>query len=114
MVYIDLWLLLLVWLFLISFLPINCFKLAFLQKAIMGCKLLNIYLKMPLMFNIYQYLFIISFTFFCTGLHINNNSIVSLGLGLEYFKSNDLSRWSTCFLKTEQKKKRLVSVFECF
>ena len=33
------------WLFLIVFVPISCFKLVFLWKAIMGCKLLNISLK---------------------------------------------------------------------
>ena len=60
----------------------------------MGCKLLNISLKLLLMLNMCQCLFIISFIFGSTGLYVNENGTVSLRLGLEYFKSNDLSRWS--------------------
>ena len=33
------------WLFLIVFVPISCFKLVFLRKAIMSCELLNIFLN---------------------------------------------------------------------
>ena len=82
------------WLFVIVFVAISCFKFVFLRKAIMGCKLLNISLKLPLMLNMCQCLFIISFIFGSTGLYVNENGIVSLRLGLGYFKSNDLSRWS--------------------
>ena len=67
----------------------------------MGCKLLNISLKVLSMLNMCQCLFIISFIFGSAGLHVNENGIVSLRLGLQCFKSNDLSRWSTlsiCFL----------------
>ena len=87
--------------FLILFVPISCFNLVFLRKDIMGCKLLNISLKLLSMCNIFQCLFIISFIFGSTGLYVNGNDIVSLCLCLECFKSNDLSSWSTlstCFL----------------
>ena len=80
------------WLFLIVFVPISCFKLVFLWKAIMGCKLLNISLKVQSMLNMCQCLFIISFIFGSTGLDVNENGVVSLCLGLQCFKSNDLSR----------------------
>ena len=72
----------------------------FLRKAIMSCKLLNISLKLLLMFIMCQCLFIISFMFGST-LYVTENGIESLCLGLQCFKSNDLSRWSTlpiCFL----------------
>ena len=89
------------WLFLIVFVPISCFKLAFLRKAIMSCKLLNISLKLLSMLNMCQCLFIISFIFDSIELYVNENSIESLRLSLQCFKSNDLSRWltlSNCFL----------------
>ena len=77
------------------FVPISCFKLVFLWKAIAGFKLLHISLKLLSMSNMCQCLFIISFIFGSTGLHVNENGIVSLRLGLQCFKSNDLSRWPT-------------------
>ena len=33
------------WLFFVVFFPISCFKFAFLEKALMGCMLLNISVK---------------------------------------------------------------------
>ena len=42
------------WLFLIVFVPVSCFKLVFLRKVIMNCKLLNISSKLLLMFNTCQ------------------------------------------------------------
>ena len=92
------------WLFLIVFVRISCFKLVFLRKAIMGCKLLNISLKPLSMLNMCLFLFIISFTFGSTGLYVNKNGIASLRLGLQCFKSNDLSRsslLSICFLTVD-------------
>ena len=80
--------------------PISCFKLVFLRKAIMSCELLNISLKLLSMFNMCQCLFIISFMFGSTELYVTENGIESLRLSLQFFKSNDLSRWSTlsiCF-----------------
>ena len=67
----------------------------------MSCALLNISLKLLLMFNMCRILFIISFMFGSTDLYITKNGIESLRLGLQFFKSNDISRWSTlslCFL----------------
>ena len=92
------------WLFLIVFVPINCFKLVFLQKSIMGCKLVSISLKVLLMLNVCQCLFIISFIFGSTGLYVNRNGIVSLRLALQCFRRNDLSRWLTlsiCFFTVD-------------
>ena len=92
------------WLFLVVLVPITLFKLVFLRKAIMGCILLNILLKQLLMLNMCRCLFIIFFIFGSTGLHVNENGIVSLRLGLGCFKSIDLSRWSTlstCFLTVD-------------
>ena len=64
---------------------LGCFLLRlFLQVvlsfciAIMGCKLLNISLNILSMLNMRQFLFIISFIFGSTGLHVNGNVIVSL------------------------------------
>ena len=85
--------------FLIVFVPISCFKLVILRKAMMGCKLLNISLKLLSMLN--MGFLIISFIFGSTGLYVTENGIESLRLGLQCFKSNDLPRWSTlaiCFL----------------
>ena len=67
----------------------------FLRKAIIGCKLLNISLKLLSMLNMCQYLFIVSFIFGSTGLYVTENCIEFLRLGLQCFKSNDLSRSST-------------------
>ena len=70
----------------------------------MGCKLFNISLKVMSMLKMCQCLFIVSFIFDRTGLYVNENGIVSLDLGLQCFKSNDLSRWSTlsiCFLTVD-------------
>ena len=74
------------WLFLIVFVPISCFKLVFLRKAIMSCKLLNISLKLLSMFNMCQCLFIISFMFGSTGLYVTENAIESLRLNLQFLK----------------------------
>ena len=49
--------------FLIVFVPISFFTLVFLGKAIMGCKLLSIALKLLSMLNMRQCLFVISFIF---------------------------------------------------
>ena len=57
--------------------------------------LFNIFLKLLSMLNMYQCLFVISFIFDSTGLYVNENDILSLRLGFECFKSNDLSRWPT-------------------
>ena len=65
------------WLFLIVFVPINCFKLVFLWKAVMSCKLLNISLKLLLMVNMCQCLFIISFIFGSTGFYVTENGVES-------------------------------------
>ena len=43
------------------------------------------------MLNVCQCLFIISFIFGSTGLYVTENGIESLRLGLQCFKSNDLS-----------------------
>ena len=67
----------------------------FFRKAIIGCKWFNISLALLSMLNMCQCLFIISFIFGSTGLYVNENGIVSLRLGLQCFKSNGLSRWST-------------------
>ena len=51
-----------------------------------------------------QCLFIVSFMFGSTELYVAENGIESLRLGLQVFKSNDLSRWSTlsiCFLTVD-------------
>ena len=80
---------------------VSCFKLVFFRKAIMSCDLLNISLKLLSMFNMCQCLFIISFMFGSTELYFTENGIESLRFGLQFFKSNDLSRWSIlsiCFL----------------
>ena len=82
------------WLFRM-FIVISCFKLVFLQKAIIGCKLLNIFLKLLLMLNMYQLLFIISSIVGSSGLYVNENGIESSRLGLKCFQIKDLSRWST-------------------
>ena len=92
------------WFFLIVFVPISYFKLEFLRKAIIGCKLLNISLKLLSMLNMCQCLFIIFFIFGSTESYVNENDIVSLRLGSQSFKSNDLSRLSTlsiCFLTVD-------------
>ena len=83
------------WLLLIAFVPISCFKLVLLWKAIMSCELLNISLKLLSVFNMCQCLFIISIMFGSTELYVTANVIESLRLGLQFFKNNDLSRWST-------------------
>ena len=70
------------WLFLIAFVPISCFKLVFLRKAIMSCKQLDIYLKLLSMFNMCQCLFIIFFMFDSTELYLNENCIESFCLSL--------------------------------
>ena len=77
------------------FVPISCFKLVLLWKAIMGRELLNISLKLLSMLNMGHCLFIIFSMFGSTGLYVTENGIESLRLGLQCFKSNDLSRWST-------------------
>ena len=77
------------------FVPKSCFKLVFLGKAIMGCELLNISLKLLSVFSTCQCLFNIFFTFGSTGLCVTKNGTEPLRLGLQCFKSNDLSRWST-------------------
>ena len=82
----------------------SCFKLVFLRKAIIGCKLLKISLKLLSMLIMCQCLFIISFIFCCTGFYVNENGIVSWRLGLGCFKSNNLSRCSvlsTCLLTVD-------------
>ena len=92
------------WLFFIVFVSISYFKLVFLQKAIMGCILLNVSLKLLLALNMYQCLFIISFIFSSTGLYVTENEIECLRLDLHCFKNNDLSRWSNlsiCFLAVD-------------
>ena len=76
------------------FVPISCFKRAFLRKAIMSCEL-DISLKLLLMFNMCQCLFIISSMFGSTELYVTEIGIESLRLGLQFFKSNNLSSWST-------------------
>ena len=56
------------------------------------------------MLNMLQCLFIISLIFGSTGFYVNKNGIESVRLGLQCFKSNDLSRWSTlstCFLSVD-------------
>ena len=68
---------------LILLLLVSCFKLAFLRKTIIGRKLLNTSLKLLLMLNICQCLFIISFIFGSTGVYIARNGIESLSLGLK-------------------------------
>ena len=60
--------------------------------------------KLLLMFNMCQCLFIIPFMFGSTELYVTGDGIESLRLGLQFFKSNDLSRWSTlsiCFLTVD-------------
>ena len=42
--------------FLIKFISVRCFKLVFLRKAVIGCKLLNVSLKLMSMLNICQYM----------------------------------------------------------
>ena len=49
-----------------------------------------------------QCLFIISFMFGSTELYVTENGIESLRLGLQFFKSNDLSRWSTLSISLKQ------------
>ena len=86
------------------FVPISCFKLVFLLKAIMSCELLNISIKLLSLFNICQCLFIISFIFESTELYVTENCIESLRLGLQLFKCNDLYKLSTpsiCFLTVD-------------
>ena len=58
-------------LFPIVFVPVSCFKLVFFRKAIMGCKLFNISLKLLSMLNKCQCLFIVSVIFGNTGLYVN-------------------------------------------
>ena len=70
--YIYLWLLFLWPLFLIVFVPINCFKLVFLLKVIMGCKLLNISLKLLPMLSMPV------LVYYFPWLYLNENGIVSL------------------------------------
>ena len=100
---------------------VSCFKVVFLRKAIMGCKLLNISLKLLSMLNMYQCLFVISFIFGSTGLYVIENGTESLRLGLQCFKSKDLSRWSTvsiCFLTVDSLQPFSTNLFirswECF
>ena len=81
--------------FLIVFVHISCFKLAFFTEVIMGYKSLNVSLKLLLILNMCQCLFIISFIFGSTGLFVKKNDIDPLSFGLQCFKSNDLFRWST-------------------
>ena len=86
------------------FLPKSCFKLVFSRKAIVSCELLNISLKLLSMLHMCQCLFIISFIFGSNELYVTENRIESLRLGLQFFRSNDLSRWSTlsiCFLTVD-------------
>ena len=86
------------------FVPISCFKLMFFGKAITSCELLNISLKLLSMFNMFQCFFIISFMLGSIKFYVTENGIESLRLGLQCFKSNDLSCWSTlsiCFLTTD-------------
>ena len=64
--------------------PISCFKLVVLRKAIMSCELFNISLKLLSMFNMCQYLLIISFMFGSTELYVIENGIESLRLGLQF------------------------------
>ena len=73
-------------LFLIVFASINCFKFMLLRKAIMGCKLLKISLKLLLMLNKCQCLFIISFIFGRTGFYVNESGTKPLRLDLQCFK----------------------------
>ena len=47
----------------------------------------------------YVPVFIISFIFGSTELYVTENGIESLRLGLQFFKSNDLSRWSTLSIR---------------
>ena len=92
------------WLFLVVFVPISCFKLVFLRKAIMSCELLNTSLKLLSRFNICLSLFIILIMFSSTELYVAKNGIETLRFGLHFFKSNDLSRWPTlsiCFLTVD-------------
>ena len=76
--------------FLVAFYK-SCFKkLVFLQKAIMGCMLLNASLKLLVVLNMCQCL-INSYIFGSTGLYVLENGIQSLCFDLQYFKNNDLS-----------------------
>ena len=90
-------------------------------------RLLWLFLKLLLMFNMCQYLFINSFMFGRTGLYVTENGIEPLGSGLQCLKSNDLSRWSTlsiCFLTIDslqpfskssfQQALYSISSWECF
>ena len=93
----------------------------FLGKLIKNCELLNISLKLLSMFNMCQCLFIISFMFRSNELYVTENRIESLRLGLQFFKSNDLSRWSTlsiCFLTVDSLKpfstNLLIRSWKCF
>ena len=76
------------WLFFIMFVPVGCFKLVFLRKAIMNCTLLKVSLKLLLMLNMSYFLLIVSFIFGSTGLYVTVNGIESLSLGLQCFKNN--------------------------
>ena len=103
------------WLFLV-FVPISCFKLVFLQKAIISCGLLNISLKLLPRFNMCQCLFIIYFMFGSSELYVTENGIESLRLDLQFFISNDLSRGSTlsiCFLTVDSLQPFSTNL-ECF
>ena len=73
------------WLFLVVFVPISCFKLEFLGKAIMGCKLLNISLKLLTILSICQCFKIIYFIFGSTGLYVNENDFVVFTFGFTMF-----------------------------
>ena len=70
------------------FVIIRCFKLVFLRKAIMGCMMLNISLKLLSVLNMCQCLFIISFMFGSTGFYVTENGTESLCLDFQCFKSN--------------------------
>ena len=69
------------WLLFFFFFSTSCFKLVFLRKAIMGCILLNISLKLLLTLSMCWCLFLISFLFSSTRMYAN--------LDLQCFKSND-------------------------
>ena len=60
-----------------------------------GCKLLYISLKLLSILNMCLCLLIVSFMFGSTILYVTENGIESLHLCLQYYQSNDLSRWST-------------------
>ena len=64
--------------------PISCFKLVFLRKTIMGCKLLIISLKLVPILNVSTLLFPLYFA----ALGCMLTKMVLWNLGLQCFKSN--------------------------